>query len=104
MAPFDTVLITNTLSRAPPVPNVRTSQRRPSARFGPNNTRAGSRPHYVDRRVVDRDTPIGGRPPGDADLCGLCKCACSCHGNLLSIPLSSPTLSRDFDHLLLGGS
>ena len=28
------------------------------------------RAHDVDRRVVDRDTPIGGRPPGQANLCG----------------------------------
>ena len=26
------------------------------------------RTHHVDRRVVDRDTPIGGRPPGQANL------------------------------------
>ena len=46
------------------------------------------RAHHVDRRVVDRDAPIGGRPPGHADLFGLRKCACSCHGILLSICLS----------------
>ena len=28
------------------------------------------RAHDVDRRVVDRDTPIGGRPAGQANLCG----------------------------------
>ena len=39
--------------------------------------------HHVDRRVVDRDTPRGGRPPGDADLGGRCKCACSCHSTIL---------------------
>ena len=43
------------------------------------------RAHHVDRRVVDSDAPIGGRPPGHADLCGLRKRACSCHGILLSI-------------------
>ena len=41
------------------------------------------RAHHVDRRVVDRDAPIGGRPPGDANLCGFRKCACSCHWILL---------------------
>src|ERR1700723_3005673 len=41
--------------------------------------------HDVDRRVVERDAPIGGRPPFDANLCGLRECACSCHFVLLSI-------------------
>src|SRR5580658_6304216 len=50
------------------------------------------RAHDVDRRVVDRDTPIGGRPLGHANLCRflrciyLCepgRCARSCHGILL---------------------
>jgi hypothetical protein len=30
--------------------------------------------HDVDRRVVDRDTPIGGRPSGQANLCGFRGC------------------------------
>ena len=29
--------------------------------------------HHVDRRIVDRDAPIGGRLPGHADLCGFRK-------------------------------
>ena len=32
------------------------------------------RSHDVDRRVVDGDTPIGGRPPGQAELCGFRWC------------------------------
>jgi hypothetical protein len=47
------------------------------------------RAHYVDRRVVDRDTPTGGRPSGEANLCGLRKCACSCHGILPSVGLDT---------------
>src|SRR5580700_9688576 len=43
------------------------------------------RAHHVDRRVVDRDTPIGGRPPGHANLCGCRNCVCSCHWILLCI-------------------
>src|SRR5260370_27989525 len=39
--------------------------------------------HHVDRRVVDRDTPIGGRPAGHANLCGFRSCTCTCHGILL---------------------
>src|ERR1700679_3187384 len=35
------------------------------------------RAHDVDRRVVDRDTPIRGRPPGQTNL--FCWCIHSCH-------------------------
>jgi len=50
------------------------------------------RAHHVDRRIVDRDTPKGGRTPGHANLCGfrrcvhLCesgRCFHSCHGIFL---------------------
>jgi len=36
------------------------------------------RPHDVDGRVVDRDTPIGGRPSGQANLCVFRGCAHLC--------------------------
>jgi hypothetical protein len=35
--------------------------------------------HDVERRVIERDAPIGGRPSRDANLSGLGQCACSCH-------------------------
>src|ERR1700722_5266315 len=41
------------------------------------------RAHDVDRRVVDRYAPIGGGPPGKANLCGLRNCAYACHRILL---------------------
>jgi hypothetical protein len=43
------------------------------------------RTHHVDRRIVDCDSPISGRGPGNSDLCGLRWCACVCHGILQSI-------------------
>jgi hypothetical protein len=39
------------------------------------------RAHDVDRRVVDRDTPIGRRSPGQSDLCSVCS---GFHRGLLS--------------------
>ncbi len=35
-------------------------------------------PLVFDRRVVDRDSPIGGRPSGQADLCGFRGCVHLC--------------------------
>src|SRR5580704_4800803 len=37
------------------------------------------RAHDIDGRVVERDTPIGGRPPCQANLCGFRWCVRSCH-------------------------
>src|SRR4029077_9869391 len=49
------------------------------------------RAHYVYRRVVNRDTPIGGRPPDQANL-WIRKCArCRYHSILLSSCLVSET-------------
>src|SRR5690349_10298742 len=58
------------------------------------------RAHHVDRRVVDRDAPIGGRPPDHANLWGFRSCACTCHGTLLctcslrSWPIALTAFSR----------
>ena len=51
------------------------------------------RSHHVERRVIDRYAPIGGRPLCHANLCGLGSCACGCHGILLYICLSRNRLT-----------
>src|ERR1700691_1777765 len=40
-------------------------------------------PNTVDRRVVDSDPPIGGRPTGQANLSGLRWCMQNCSGFLI---------------------
>ena len=41
--------------------------------------------HNVDRRIVDGDTPISGRRPGQVNLRGCCRFDHSGHGILLRI-------------------
>src|SRR5258708_22346141 len=67
------------------------------------------RAHDVERRVIERDAPTGGRAARDADLCGVGQCACSCHVLLLPLPSSLKTvdwttLFRSFDYLFVARS
>ena len=49
------------------------------------------RAHDVDRRVIERDAPIGGRPLGDANLLGFCDCVSQLSWNSPSHLLVSKT-------------